>query len=827
MTTGVNPLAAMIARNKPTPTQEVKAVVREAIAAEAAQDALIDAHIPPEVIPPTDVRAVSGSKLSKLVDDAFPFDESQVAAIKGMSAHRYACLTGAAGTGKTTTTKKLVDTLLNQGLVNSVDMREYFKKGESKSDDPYDTYEAPTTVIPAVCLVGFTGRSTQMIKKNFPRDWHGNIMTIHRALAFVPEYYDDWDSEEQQFVKKMRFVPTYTADLLMPWDIIVIDEAGMVGLELWHQLYAAMKPGCRIYMIGDINQLPPVHGRSVFGFAMASWPSWELTHIHRQVGKDNPIVDNAWKVLKGQMPESNGKFQMVPLDGEAGKASRQVQKMALEIKKRGIYEPIRDTIVTPINGNEGSRGAQLGQIPLNSVFALQFNPVPRTDRFIIDGGRERKQFAVGDKVMATKNDHEAGITNGMTGIIISIIPNGAYTGDRHRYASQADIDAYMAAEEPSDDDDFELSMDELHESMDAISQGMDDKAEKRDRGPSSHIVTVRFGDDEHGFDLPFATLSEVGSLMTAYVVTCHKMQGGESPTVIIIVHDAHKAMMFREWLYTAITRASDRCILLYTPTALKAALGKQKIKGSTLLQKIEAFNALQRDNGIGKAVDVTLPEPERLVEEDESEDTSGVGKSVAVVDDYDREIEAEFEDLDSQGKAVNPEIAVERVRETPVEEPPPKMSGLATLMKVQGHVKVTVIHEHVHVMEREKAKAEKPTHTMTTGEWASQLKQVAKPEAQPRVESPRLALPAPLVPRPPTYEWSKRPDHDRTYAEPFVGDPEIIARHERRLAQEAERVAARTKALADARAAEQARTEKPEKPKSQGGSFGALFTKKG
>jgi hypothetical protein len=291
-------------------------------------------------------------------------------------------------------------------------------------------------------------------------------------------------------------------------------------------------------------------------------------------------------------------------------------------------------------------------------------------------------------------------------------------------------------------------------------------------------------------------------------------------------------MMFREWLYTAITRASDRCILLYTHTALKAALGKQKIKGSTLLQKIEAFNALQRDNGIGKAVDVTLPEPERLVEEDESEDTSGVGKSVAVVDDYANfggEIEAEFEDIDSQGKAVNPEIAVERVRETPVEEPPPKMSGLATLMKIQGHVKVTVIHEHVHVMEREIAKPEaKPKSGLGSMTAISD----AMRELKPLMNEPtgRLALPAPLVPRPPTYEWSKRPDHDRTYAEPFVGDPEIIARHERRLAQEAERVAARTKALADARAAEQARTEnaeKPEKPKSQGGSFGALFTKKG
>jgi len=810
----MNALAAMIARNKPTPTQEVKVAIREALAEEAKQDALIDQHIPPEIIPPNDERVISGSKLSKLVDDEFPFDDSQLAAIAGMSAHAYACLTGAAGTGKTTTTKRLVDTLLNQGQINSIDMAEYFKRGKPESDDPYDDYEPPQNLIPAVCLVGFTGRSTQMIKKNFPRDWHGNIMTIHRALAFVPEYYDDWDEEEQQFRKKMRFVPTYTADLLMPWDIIVIDEAGMVGLDLWHQLFAAMKPGCRIYMIGDINQLPPVHGRSVFGFAMAKWPSWELTHIHRQVGVDNPIVDNAWRVLKGQMPESRGKFQMVELKGEAGMASRQVQAMIPKIRERGIYDPIRDTIVTPINGNEGSRGAQLGQIPLNGVFALQFNPVPRTDRFIIDGGRERKQFAVGDKVMATKNDHEAGITNGMTGVISSIVPNGAYTGDKNRYNSMAAIDIYMA-EDAHEDDDPDFSLEELNDSMDAISAGMDDAKEKRDRGPSSHIVTVRFGDDEHGFELPFATLSEVGSLMTAYVVTCHKMQGGESPTVIIIVHDAHKAMMFREWLYTAITRASDRCILLYTPTALKAALGKQKIKGATLKDKIEAFNALNRDNGIGKAVDVTLPEPLRLLPETAAETLgAGVGFVVATPD----EIDAEFEDIDSEEGALTDEIAVERVNERPVEPEAPKQKGVMGVLS--GHVTMKVIHEHVHIIEREPAKPTARTRAQENA-WNALMAKATKPipgvgtREQPALPAPEPQIAEPEAqPKPSLYEWSEKPDYMRvTLPAP---DPEIVRLRDAIAAQRE-----RFKALPRP----EPEVVEPTQPIKRMGSFGMLLKK--
>jgi hypothetical protein len=80
------------------------------------------------------------------------------------------------------------------------------------------------------------------------------------------------------------------------------------------------------------------------------------------------------------------------------------------------------------------------------------------------------------------------------------------------------------------------------------------------------------------------------------------MQGGESPVVVIICHDAHKAMLYREWLYTAITRASQKCILMFTPTALKTALNKQSIKGQSLKEKVASFNAI-----IGPA-NVSLPE---------------------------------------------------------------------------------------------------------------------------------------------------------------------------------------------------------------------------
>lgn len=608
-------------RNLGVPEVEVSASLREAIAANAGADSVIEAHQPPDTRAPladdmsdsdTADRLTGASKLSRLVDDDFPFDESQLAAIHGMVGEKYACMTGAAGTGKTTSTKKFVDLLLESSSLTEVNMQDYWKRGSSAADAD-DEYEAPEDWIPAVAMVSFTGRATQMIKKNFPRDWHGNIMTIHRLLGFYPEPFEDWDEESQEYVTKRRFVPTYTADLLLPWDVIIIDEAGMLGLDLWHQLYAALKPDCRIYMIGDINQLPPVHGKPIFGFALAKWPAWELTHVHRQQGANNAIVDNAWRILHGRRPESEGRFQMLELkktDGSSADvayASRLVRGMMPKLQGKGIYDPIRDTIITPINGLEDSRGRELGQLPLNQQFALMFNPQSEHPRYQIDGGRELKQFAVGDKVMATKNDWEAGITNGMTGIITEIAEHAGYSGDKRRFGRLEDVAEYMRSE--GVDETIGFTLEELNDSFEAVDQGMKDKKEKRERGPASHIITVRFGDN---LELPFSTLSEVGSLMTAYVVTCHKMQGGEAPTIVIICHDSHKSMLYREWLYTAVTRASEKCILLYTETALRTALNKQSIKGSTLAEKIQSFLALVDPKGLmaGGALKVLLPESE-------------------------------------------------------------------------------------------------------------------------------------------------------------------------------------------------------------------------
>jgi ATP-dependent exoDNAse (exonuclease V) alpha subunit len=578
-----------------------KSAVREGIVADAQSTELIEiAHRSAALDSPTE----EPSARVRLVSDDFPFDESQLNAVTGMVASRFACLTGAAGTGKTTTTKRFVDELLDVASLGRVDLSGYWKADAAPvdADDQYDSVDGES-VVESIAMCAYTGKAAQQIKGNFPTSWHGNIMTIHRLLGFVPETYEDYDAESGVWKNKMRFVPTYNAQLLLPWDVIIIDEAGMLGLDLWHQLIAACKPSVRIYMIGDIDQLAPIYGKSVFGFAMARWPTFELAEVHRQAGTNNPIVDNAWRVIHGIRPQTEGVFKMVEMPVESLKASSYVRALARKLHSLGVYKPLRDVIITPIHGINPGPGAALGDYPLNEHLSMMFGSENAHPRFVIDGGREKKLFAVGDKVMATKNDWPSGITNGMTGHIVDIIENAGYTGSRMHYGTLAEVNARFARGAGSLPED-EVDLDDLDSMVDSINENAKKAPaakESRDRGPASHSVVIEFGSGDAAFQKVFESLAEVGTLQLAYAMTCHKMQGGECPTVVIVLHESHSGSLSREWLYTAITRASKNCILVYTDRGLRIALNRQAIPGSSLRDKVLAFQRIMFPRGVDEA----------------------------------------------------------------------------------------------------------------------------------------------------------------------------------------------------------------------------------
>ena len=563
-----------------------------------------------------------------LVPEDFVFDESQLAALHSLSHYSHGSLIGAAGTGKTTCTKAFVQHIADQ--VNSIDAN-YSERLKNEANGKAHN----TKMIPSILLCSFTGRAVRQIKKNFPLAWHSNIMTIHRALRFAPVDYEEMDPVTMKMYNKRIFEPQHTNANPMPWSIIIIDEASMLSVGLWQQLLDATKPGTRIYMIGDLNQLPPVIGKSVFGFALTKWNIAELTHVHRQKGSNDSIVPNAHRILRGEMPEEGVNFKMREISQYPKAAQQQVLHLVKAMHAKGVYNPLYDGIITAVNGVEwSSPSAPLGQIPLNDPLSLYFNQTDESgqprQRMLIDAARSKKIFAIGDKVMATKNDYDAGITNGMMGIITDITLNEGYIGDVNYVGDYNAVQERIKA--LKDEIATEINTEDLLLGLeqDVAANGRDKKKEESLQGAASHSITVDFracepgaaddtSDDSTRY-VTFTSRSEVETLQLAYASTCHKMQGAECPTTIVICHEAFGRMLNREWLYTACTRASEKMLLLYTQKGLLKALGTQNIKGKTITEKAANFQKLMQQIESGRngkanliaSLDPKLPDPWEL-----------------------------------------------------------------------------------------------------------------------------------------------------------------------------------------------------------------------
>jgi len=509
-------------------------------------------------------------------DDAAP-DDSQAKAILELSSEYYGCLIGAAGTGKTFTLKKLL------------------KKIEE--DIPSYYIEDPQTNTKYLALsirfLAFTGRAVQQMKRQLPRELHKYCGTIHGELGlrYMPVYEEYFDEKENRVKTKMRFEPTYHRGNKMPAMYYFFDETGMLACDLWNKLMDAMPSGARVFFVGDINQLPPVYGRSVLGFGMQKWPTFELTTVHRQA-LDNPIIANAHKILQGVAPQNYpGQFRLVSTlelakslkikDHPDGSTAAQQGFLAM-IKKmyvEKLFDPFRDAIITAYNDGN------CGQNTLNTILAPYFNPPDKSTgqgvRIAIQTGIARVNYALGDKVMLHANDKQTGLTNGQTGKIVGINVNGMYknTGET---VTLAQLEKHKNVE--IDDIDFGANHGKDQEAEEAEQSKEESEASASQR-QSSHIVTVDFD----GKEVSFSTAGQFRKLSLAYVITCHKSQGGEYPTVIILAHSSQHKLLSREWLYTAVTRAQERVCIIYNSRGLMQALNTQRIKGRTLAEKIQSF----------------------------------------------------------------------------------------------------------------------------------------------------------------------------------------------------------------------------------------------
>lgn len=205
-------------------------------------------------------------------------------------------------------------------------------------------------------------------------------------------------------------------------DVVLVDEASMVDVQLGASLVQAVRPGARLVWVGDADQLPPVGPGTVLADLLATLAirAVRLTEVFRQATA-SAIVRGAYEVLRGQAPKGStprgrvrpgeapvaptGELFVVPVDDAAEAAGVLVELVAERIPRSFGLDALRDVQVL-VPTHRGPLGAQ----SLNEALQARLNP---------ETARGRKGLGPGDKVMQRKNDYDLDVWNGNVGTVVT------------------------------------------------------------------------------------------------------------------------------------------------------------------------------------------------------------------------------------------------------------------------------------------------------------------------------------------------------------------------------------------------------------------------
>ncbi len=510
---------------------------------------------------------VNSSADSKPISSpAIQYNEQQLKAIKLAIEGKSFVLTGAAGTGKTFTTKGCIASIVqsNKHLPLSADGHKHLSSGS-----------------PGIVCCAYTRRAVQNIRKVMPADIASNCITIHKLLEYGPVYYEVTDEETGDTRKTMRFEPARNQFNPLPDSIhtIIIDEASMVSVELFELLCLALAHPVVFIFIGDIQQLPPVFGSAILGYKLLSLPVVELTHVYRQA-LESPIIKLAHRILSGvpvPCEEYNdwydhGKLKIHPWKKRlsADVACATACKFLTSAIDSGIYDPDLDIVLCPFNKS-------FGTIELNNAIANFLGLKRGAIVYEVICGFQKKYLAVGDRILFDKED----------AVITAIKYNSIYGGAMPQ-AESATLDRW-GHQQGEDHEIRNQSADEIDAMLDAMISGGDDETEGRKKS-CSHEITIQFC--ATGEERTVSTVGEVSTIDLGYALTVHKSQGSEWRRVFFLTHNSHATMLQRELIYTACTRAREELYWICEPDTLTKAVLNQRIKGNTIEEKAEWFKGV-------------------------------------------------------------------------------------------------------------------------------------------------------------------------------------------------------------------------------------------
>ena len=471
--------------------------------------------------------AVDAARLREAIGRLFPAsgpDRQRLAAV--VAAHRWvSVLAGGPGTGKTTTVAKLLAVLTDQpGPPLRVALA------------------APTGKAAARLTEAVAGVTGGLAAEDRDRLGTLTASTLHRLLG--------WRPGARGRFRHDRFNR-------LPYDVIVVDEASMVSLTLMARLAEALRPDCRLVLVGDPDQLASVEAGAVLGDLVAREASLStappagveelesrdlddlpgeertaalhgvvrLSLVHRFSGG---IKDLAEAIRSGSAEDV-----LTVLGGAPAGIEHVDVDAALADDDGGLLAGVRaESVAAGVAlvraARAGDAAGALDRLEEHRLLCAHREGAYGVQRWsdrieswlrdAIDGYGAEGRWYVGRPLLVTSNDYQLRLFNGDTGVVVA-----GDAGVRAVFRRDGTVDP-----------------------------------------------------------LPVSRLSEV---QTVHAMSVHRSQGSQFDRVTLVLPPADSPLLTRELLYTAITRAKEHVRIVGTQEALVAAVQRPIARASGLRER--------------------------------------------------------------------------------------------------------------------------------------------------------------------------------------------------------------------------------------------------
>ncbi|QRE00082.1 RecD-like DNA helicase [Burkholderia phage BCSR5] len=376
----------------------------------------------------------------------------------------------------------------------------------------------------AMLFAAYTGKAAKVLRLKGCDD----ASTIHRLI-----YKPIIDEATGLFVGKTinRESPLATARLL------ILDEVSQVNEEIRADLESF---GVQILVLGDPFQLKPVEGTGAF---TAEHPDYLLTEIHRQA-KDSPIIWLATEIREGRRLKP-GKY------GDSRVFSHYVDlkdaRLAWADQVIVGRNKTRDELNQHIRAMKGATEI----IPSrNGGLDPLFYPV------------------IGDKLMCTRNNHDAGFMNGTIWFVTDVPIKQKHQIINPKYSAFLKQHKFPPSHIPK----FIMSKEEIlsipvrpEEDVEWLGfKGTRKALRKSDSSKDLVTVVPPYLFNDRLPEPNYRDIAGSDSWCFGDTITCHKAQGSQWDKVLVIDESYYFRDQVAEHLYTSITRAAEIVVVKQT-----------------------------------------------------------------------------------------------------------------------------------------------------------------------------------------------------------------------------------------------------------------------